>query len=169
MAPSPTHAQAAAMAEIVRQFIQMAPRFKAAVPADDEFAKAQAQLHAMHAGTRPEYGDFGLFLNLGLALTQPGEPMTMGDVSRALNVPLSTATRIVDLLVKSKNVKRLPDPADRRVVRVALTDNGQAMYHAIHTALQRRSERLLRPFTPEERDTLIALLRKLVAGLEESL
>jgi DNA-binding MarR family transcriptional regulator len=157
------------MAEIVRQFMQLAPRFKAAMPADDELAQARARLEAAHRGTRLDHGDFGLFINLGMALTQPGEPMTMGDLSRALNVPLSTATRVVDLLVKSNNVMRLPDPDDRRVVRVALTPTGRKMYDAIHTALQRRADRLLRPFTPDERDTLIALLRKLVTGLEESL
>lgn len=169
MTSAPTQSQAAAMAEIVRQMMQLAPRLKAAMPEDDELAKARAQLHALHSGTKPEFGDFGLFLNLGLALTQSGEPMTMGDLSRALSVPLSTATRIVDLLVRSENVKRLPDPDDRRVVRVAITDSGRTMYHAIHSAMQRRAERVLRPFTPEERDTLIVLLRKLVVGLEESL
>jgi DNA-binding MarR family transcriptional regulator len=169
MASPPTHAQAATMAEIVRQFMQLAPRLKAAMPEGDELAKARAQLHAMHSGTKPEYGDFGLFFSLGLALTQAGEPMTMGDLSRALDVPLSSATRIVDWLVKSDFVTRLPDPDDRRVVRVALTDTGTAMYRAVISAIQRRVERMLRPFTPEERETLIALLRKLVAGLEESL
>jgi DNA-binding MarR family transcriptional regulator len=156
------------MAEIIRQFIQLAPRLKAAMPGDDELAKARAQLYAVHSAGKPEFGDFGLFLNVGLALAQPGEPMTMGDVSRALDVPLSTATRIVDLLVKSNSLVRLPDPDDRRVVRVALTETGNTMYRAINSALQRRVQRMLRPFTPEERETLIVLLRKLVAGLEES-
>jgi DNA-binding MarR family transcriptional regulator len=168
MTALPSNAQTAAMAEIVRQFMQLAPRLKAAVPEDNEFARIRAQLYAMHSGAKPEFGDFGLFLNLGLALTQRGEPMTMGDLSRALDVPLSSATRIVDLLVKTNSVTRLPDPDDRRVVRVALTETGSAMYRALNSAIQRRVEHMLRPFTPEERETLIALLRKLVAGLEES-
>jgi DNA-binding MarR family transcriptional regulator len=168
MASPPSISQTAALAEIVRGFIRLAPRLKAAVPEDDELMAARAKLHALHSGARPEVGDFGLFLNLGEALTDPGEPMTMGDLSRALNVPLSTATRIVDLMVKSESVMRLHDPDDRRVVRVALTDTGRDMYRAINSAVQRRAERMLRPFTPEDRETLIALLRKLVAGLEES-
>jgi DNA-binding MarR family transcriptional regulator len=168
MASHPSTTHTTAMAEIVRQFIQLAPRLKAAMPEDDELAKGRAQLFAMHSGGKPDFGDFGLFLSLGLALTHPREPMTMGDLSRALDVPLSTATRIVDLLVKSNSLVRLPDPDDRRVVRVALTETGTAMYRAINDAMQRRVQRMLRPFTPEERETLIALLRKLVAGLEES-
>jgi DNA-binding MarR family transcriptional regulator len=92
----------------------------------------------------------------------------MGDLSRALNVPLSSATRVVDLLVKSSCVERLADPDDRRVVRVALTETGAAISRAVNSAIQRRAERMLRPFTPPERETLIVLLRKLVAGLEET-
>lgn len=169
MASAPSNTHTAAMAEIVRQFMQLAPRLKAAMPEDDELGRIRAQLFAMHSGGKPEFGDFGLFLNLGLALTQHDEPMTMGDLSRALDVPLSSATRIVDLLVKINCVTRLPDPDDRRVVRVALTESGTAMYHAVNHAIQRRVERMLRPFTPEERESLIALLRKLLVGLEESI
>jgi DNA-binding MarR family transcriptional regulator len=169
MTSVPSNAHTAAMADILRQFVQLAPRLKAAMPEDDELAQVRAQLHALHSGGKPEFGDFGLILNVGLALATPGEPMTMGDLSRALNVPLSTATRIVDVLVKSDSLERLPDPDDRRVVRVALTETGHALYRAINRTVQRRVERMLRPFTPEERETLIVLLRKLVAGLEESL
>ncbi len=165
-APSSTHT--AAMAAIVQQFMQVAPRLKAAMPEDDELARVRARLYALHSGGKPEFGDFGLFLNLGLALEQYDEPMTMGDLSRALNVPLSRATRIVDLLVKSDIVTRLPDRDDRRVVRVALTETGTAMYRAVNHSIQRRVERMLRPFTAEERETLIALLGKLLAGLEET-
>ena len=168
MTSSPSPVQTTAMADVVRQFMLLVPRLKSLALEDDEVAKARAHLHAIHSGAKQELGDFGLFLNLGLALAQQGEPMTMGDLSRALNVPLSTATRIVDLLVKSDSVTRLPDPGDRRVVRVALTDTGTAIYRVINGVIQRRVERMLRPFTPDERETLIALLRKLVVGLEET-
>jgi len=156
------------MAEIARGMMRLMPRLKSTMGEDDEFTAAREKLYALHAGGKPEGGDFGLFLNLGEALTAADEPMTMGDLSRTLCVPLSTATRIVDLLVKSESVMRLNDPDDRRVVRVALTGTGKAMYRAIDSALQRRVERMLRPFTPDERETLITLLRKLVVSLEES-
>ena len=169
MSSTPSASQTTAMAEIVRGFMRLAPRLKTAVPEDDEFMAARQKLYALHTGGKPEMGDFGLFLNLGQALTAADEPMTMGDLSRTLCVPLSTATRIVDLLVKSESVTRVHDPDDRRVVRVALTGTGQAMYRAIDSAMRRRVERMLRPFTPDERETLITLLRKLVVGLEESI
>ena len=167
MPTAPSNAHMAAMAEIVRQFIQLAPHLKAAIPEDEDWLRVRQQLFAVNSGGKPEFGDFGLFLNLNLALHQSDGPMTMGDVSRALNVPLSSATRVVDMLVKTNCVERLADPADRRVVRVALTSTGTALFEAVNKHIQRRIERMLRPFTPEERETLIALLRKLVAGLED--
>src|SRR5438270_12564912 len=138
MPSAPSAAQTAQMAAIARQFMRLAPRLKASMADDDELHKIRAQLDEMHGAGRHELGDFGLFLNLGLALTQNDGPMTMGDLGRALGVPLSTATRIVDLLVKSNSVTRLPDPDDRRVVRVALTDTGIAMYRALNKGIQRR-------------------------------
>jgi DNA-binding MarR family transcriptional regulator len=169
MSVSPNLSQTAAMAEVVRQFMLLAPRLKSEALSDQELLKARDHIRAMHAGAHHEFGDMGLILSLGQALNQSGEPMTMGDLGRALNVPLSTATRIVDLLVKNGSVQRLPDPDDRRVVRVGLTENGTALYGVIDRVIYHRVERMLRPFSPDERETLIALLRKLVTGLEESL
>jgi len=41
----------------------------------------------------------------------------MGELSKALDVPLSTATRIADC-GQERYAERSPDPKDRRVVRV---------------------------------------------------
>ncbi len=168
MSVMPSTSQTLAMAEVVRQFMLLAPRLKSQALQDDELVKAGAHLHAIRDGAKAESGDVGLILSLGLALSAQGEPMSMGDLGRALDVPQSTATRIVDLLVKNGSVKRLPDPGDRRVVRVALTDAGTAIYQVIDRVIRHRVERMLRPFTPDERETLITLLRKLLAGLEET-
>ena len=46
----------------------------------------------------------------------------MGELSNALSLPFSTATRMVDYLVARGYIQRLSDTTDRRVVRVALTD-----------------------------------------------
>jgi DNA-binding MarR family transcriptional regulator len=151
--------------EIIRHLIRLKPRLKAVMPVDENLARVKARLDELYPEARS--GDFDLLLNIGVVLSHQQEPMTMGDLSRTLDVPLSTATRIVDWLVKNHYAKRLPDSDDRRVVRVTLTETGQAMYRVANEFIQKRVERLLRPFTPEERETLIALLRKLVAALEE--
>jgi DNA-binding MarR family transcriptional regulator len=152
--------------EIVRHLIGLKPRLKVVLPED--LARAKARFDTSHpAGKAGSVADYDLLFNIGVILSRRQEPVTMGELSQALDVPLSTATRIVDWLVKNAFAERLPDPDDRRIVRVALTETGQAMCRAGNEFIGKRVEQLLRPFTPEEREHLVLLLRKLVAALEE--
>jgi DNA-binding MarR family transcriptional regulator len=112
--------------------------------------------------------DEDLFHSIGLVFSARQDPITMGELSRSLDVPLSKATRIVDWLVKNNYVQRLPDPNDRRVVRVDLTEEGQEMYRTINEFIVERVERLLSIFTPQERQNLTQLLRKLLKSMEEA-
>jgi DNA-binding MarR family transcriptional regulator len=90
----------------------------------------------------------------------------MGELSGALSVPLSTATRMVDWLVSSGYAQRLPDVEDRRVVRVALTDSGRELHRTIESYTSERVQQILFCLTPEEQATLFALIRKVVAALK---
>jgi DNA-binding MarR family transcriptional regulator len=110
---------------------------------------------------------FDLLYTIGIIFSRQSEPITMGELSRTLDVPLSTATRIMDWLVKNEYAQRLADPDDRRVVRVQLTAAGQEMYQTINAFLLERVERLMRPFTARERKDLSVLLCKLMDALEE--
>lgn len=108
-----------------------------------------------------------LFYNVGLALSRRAEPMTMGELSRNLTVPLSSATRIVAWLVEFGYAQRLPDPNDRRVVRVALTEAGAALYRGIDEFFMERIQRLMCNLTPEESRTFLGLLSKIADTLEQ--
>ena len=92
----------------------------------------------------------------------------MGELSHALEVPLSTATHIVDWLVKNDYARRLDDPEDRRIVRVTLTEGGQDMYRAINEFITQRIEHFLSQFSPEDRENLLSLLNKVIDTLEKS-
>ena len=59
------------------------------------------------------------------AISRLGEP-AMSEVAKALRLHPSTVTVLVDGLVAHGLVERRRDPADRRVVRVAETAQGQA-------------------------------------------
>ena len=90
----------------------------------------------------------------------------MANVRKA---PLSSATRIVDWLEQSGYVERLPDPVDRRVVRVSLTKEGQSVYQVAEAMARQRIEGWLEHFSPTERQTLIVLLDKLVEIIREEI
>jgi DNA-binding MarR family transcriptional regulator len=151
---------------ILRRLIFLRRRLKFSLP--DHLVGVKAHLEAARReGRINNLTDYYLLHNIGAILSRQQEPITMGELSRKLDVPLSTATRIVDWLVKSEYVVRLPDPEDRRVVRVALTQSGQEIYRASDEFIHRRVEKLLQNFTAEESERLVALLSKLVDILEK--
>jgi DNA-binding MarR family transcriptional regulator len=91
----------------------------------------------------------------------------MGELSDALGVPLSTATRIVDRLAAGGYVERSTDPPDRRVVRIVLTTTGITLYKTIHDFAKQRVAAALHHFSQQERKDLVALLQKTVAVLAD--
>ncbi len=114
-------------------------------------------------------GDKDLFYRVGLIIARQGEPVTMGDLSKALDVPLSTATRIVDRLVEYNYAQRVADAEDRRVVRITWTDEGREMFEAVCEHWRSRIAQLMSRLTSDERDALIRLLLKAIGGLEDPL
>jgi DNA-binding MarR family transcriptional regulator len=145
-------------AAIIRDLMRLRPRLKLGLPPD--LARAKAQFDTLRSA-----GDDTL-LQVGIVLSSQQEPLSMGELSKALDVPLSTATRIADWWVKNGYVERSPDPKDRRVVRVALTQPGRDLLKVGNKLICQRVGQVLRRFTPDERETLVVLLRKLVASLE---
>jgi len=65
-----------------------------------------------------------------------------------LGVPRSTITNLVDRLERAGVVARIPDPVDRRVTLVELTDTGRQAVEAIN--LVRESEMVQRLFSLDE-------------------
>jgi len=58
-----------------------------------------------------------------------GGPITLGALADAEQVRPPTITRLVDRLEAAGLVNRVPDPADRRIARVAATPKGVKLLH----------------------------------------
>ena len=154
-------------AEVVHRFVSVRSRLKAVLPED--LAKMRAHLVETHPGGLAETkADFNLLYSIAVILSHQSS-ITMGELSRSMDIPLSTATRIVDWLVGSGFAERSADPSDRRIVHLKLTPEGVSIYRLTSDFMRKRMEKLLRRFTPEERKTLVALLNKLVDALEEEI
>ena len=161
-----TKKQAGEFAEIIQSLMAMRPRLKVMLPED--LIRLKTQLSQSYPeGNMVTKADHNLLYNIGAILSHQEEPITMGELSRTLDVPLSTATRIVDWLVTNNFVERRSDPADRRIVHVRLTETGQTMFRLTNDYIRARVEKLLGCFTREESTTFIALFRKLVRALED--
>jgi len=114
-----------------------------------------------------QINDQDVFFTIGFAFSQQPEAITMGDLSRILGVPFSTATRTVDWLVSNGYIQRLADPEDRRIVRVELTETGKELSRAMNELFLEGAELLMYNFSLEERKELGRLLGKLADNLEQ--
>jgi DNA-binding MarR family transcriptional regulator len=133
-------------------------RIKLELPEDvDLFRKKMAALKA----ASHTFEDKAFLYRIFTLLSQSEEPLAMGRLSAELDVPLSTATRIVDGLVQADMVERVNDPNDRRVVRVGMSENGRELYEAAMTYNKQRIAKLLDVFTEDEQEQLLKLMNKL--------
>ena len=97
-----------------------------------------------------------------------GDPKpTMGELSKALSLPLSTISRIVDTLEEQGFAKRQPDAEDGRVVRVGLTDTGRGIYEAMQSHAVQSAQRIVDCLTVEEQIILLTLLGKVASNLKK--
>mgnify|MGYP001765974500 CR=1 FL=1 len=91
---------------------------------------------------------------------------TMGELSKTLALPLSTMTRMVDAGERFGIVRRLPDPDDGRIVRVALTEDGRQLHEAMKDMQAQGIKKVLVCLTTEERAILLTLLRKITTSMK---
>ena len=152
--------------DILLRLFYLRRRLRGKVPEPVLDVKASIQEHNLREKIG-QINDQDVFFTIGFVFSRQSEPITMGDLSRILGVPFSTATRTADWLVNNGYVRRLADPDDRRVVRVELTEAGKELYRAMNDLLLESAEQFLRNFSLEERKELGRLLGKLVDNLEQ--
>ncbi len=115
------------------------------------------------AGGNPE--DFSFLFRILILLAKSANSLTMSELGAELNVPMSTATRIVDWLVRGDMVERINDPNDRRIVRVGMSKTGRELYESGMAYNKQRIGNLLRDFSSDERAQLLKLMNKLFDSL----
>jgi DNA-binding MarR family transcriptional regulator len=98
-------------------------------------------------------------------LTHYGSPPRMADLAERLEVVPRAVTSLVDGLEASGRVRRVPDPSNRRVIRIELTDEGRAALRELRSARRTAAEEILAPLTDEQREVLGGLLNALVDGV----
>ncbi|MFD7557139.1 MULTISPECIES: MarR family winged helix-turn-helix transcriptional regulator [unclassified Streptomyces] len=89
------------------------------------------------------------------------QPPRMADLAARLEVVPRAVTTLVDGLEAAECVRRAPDPANRRVVRIELTDTGRATLRRLRNARTDAAEEILAPLTVDQREALGGLLNAL--------
>ncbi|EIV96273.1 MarR family winged helix-turn-helix transcriptional regulator [Frankia sp. QA3] len=90
------------------------------------------------------------------------QPYGMGELSTMLGLAKSSLTGLVDRTERNGLVRRVPDRSDSRAVQVALTPRGSRVAEAFYTETCRRLEKLPAGLSAADRDTLAALLGRVV-------
>ncbi|MEU0133207.1 MarR family transcriptional regulator [Streptomyces sp. NPDC006296] len=91
----------------------------------------------------------------------------MADLAERLDVVPRAVTALVDGLEASGRVRRAPDPNNRRVVRIEITEEGRAVLRSMRAARKAAAEEILAPLTAEQREVLGGLLTALVDGMPD--
>lgn len=89
---------------------------------------------------------------------------TPNEMSRALSYDTGSMTRMLDRLEKKGFLERQRSQADRRVVELALTDQGRAAAQQLPELIAAEMSEQLRGFAPEEVATLVHLLQRFIAN-----
>jgi DNA-binding MarR family transcriptional regulator len=101
------------------------------------------------------------------ALDDAGEERSVGALAEALGTSLAAMSRAVDGLYERGLVGREEDPADRRMKRVRLTDEGRSVPTALAEGRLTALAELIESFDEEEERALAAALDLIVTRRAE--
>ncbi len=89
--------------------------------------------HAIYKFEQAKVHRFGLNYNaiFLLQFLRRQSPSTMGILSQEMQIPVSTATRVVDRLVAKGLISRKKSPQDKRIVLVLLEPEGKRLVQAV--------------------------------------
>jgi DNA-binding MarR family transcriptional regulator len=146
--------------DLIQRYMSLRPRL---IPPKDVLRFKE--MMKSFKGSDYKTGDHEFVFRILMLLSNNPDPLTMSELSTELNVPLSTATRIVDELVKRDMMERVHDSRDRRVVRVKMSENGRKLYETGTAYTKQRITRLLKDFSAQEQTQLMSLMNKLLDAL----
>jgi len=102
-----------------------------------------------------------------LVILAEQDGLTHTEIAEKLHISPPAATKVIKRLEKLSYLRRQPDPADERLSRVFLQQEGRAVIDQIHVAFGRINTVMMEGFTSEELELIRSLLSRLQANLEQ--
>lgn len=109
-------------------------------------------------GTVPQYRILAFLYHHG--------PDSMSGLAGHQHVTLPTMTKTVAGLVQRGLVERETDKHDRRVVRLRLTPDGEAMFREVRDRMQTRLATIIGTMTAEEKAALVTGLHAFIGAIQ---
>lgn len=123
-------------------------------------ARAAARSHRILHRHLGEAGFTGYEYRVLAALASTGR-QSQADIGRAAFLDRRDVTHTVRQLGRRGLVERSPDPTNRRVVLVDLTTDGRRQWTRLEPVMHTIQAEVLAPLSPQEAETLTALLTRL--------
>lgn len=108
-----------------------------------------------------QHGLSGLEANVLSVLYAATEPLPPHAISERLLVTRGAITKVLDGLVERGYVRRFAHQYDRRMLLIALTNDGLSVMKQYKPDMYHQSAQWVQPLSDEEQETLIILLKKL--------
>ena len=124
-----------------------------------KFAHCMSHVFSRHALTGPQFDV--------LATLHRGEGIMQQELAARMLVTKGNVTGVVDRMEALGWIERRPDPEDRRVNRLYLTDTGKKKFRAVIPEHDAVIQDAMADFEAEEVNALFRLLRKFEDGIQK--
>ena len=91
----------------------------------------------------------------------PIDGINMSTLSHRIGVDNSTLTRLIDILIRNKIVRKIRNPNDSRSFIILLTKNGEKLQNKIEQEIDRFGSKLYSKIPMEEQDEIKEVLSTL--------
>lgn len=133
----------------------------------DAVMTASRVLVAIAARSLAAAGEVSLPQYRALVVLASRGPQRAVDLAGVLGVNPSSATRLVDRLVRSGLVRRTRERSDRRALRVALSASGRALVAEVTRRRRAEFEQLLAALPAAQHEQIVTALRALADAAGE--
>ena len=123
--------------------------------------RVSARAHRLIGETMAAAGGHAYHFAILAALDEFG-PDSQVRIGRRCGIDQSDMHAMLNELTEQRHVARTPDPGDRRRNLITLTDAGRRRLEELDTRLTRVQDDVLNALSATERDTLIALLTRIL-------
>ena len=127
----------------------------------------EALLAEIHRSQRETFGVSQAVMTTLAVIDGSPDLLTPSEIAERLIVPAASMTSIVDTLESMGWVRRVPNPADRRSVLLAITDDGRIAVDQLLPGIRAIEVDSISVLTVAERKAMLAMLEKILARAAE--
>lgn len=104
---------------------------------------------------------------LALKFLRTSQDRTIGELADHLMLSKSSATQLIERLVKAGFVERIDDPEDRRIVRLRITPRGEQLLANMKQRYVDKMTALLSKIPDEDLRELVRIHRELIETIQK--